>query len=362
MQDAPLVLVTGITGFLGSHCARHLIESGYRVRGSVRSLRDEYKLSPVRALQALSETPIELVEADLLAPDKWPAAVAGCRYVLHVASPFTFDIHDDPDAVIKPAVEGTLSVLRAVVADAGSTIRRVVLTSSLAAIITGRNPVEKVWTGDDWADLATPVHAVPPYYASKYLAERAAWDFLEALPDDQKFELSVICPGFITGPQSGPVAGTTALTCSRLLKGQEAAVPHMLFPGVDVRDVAHAHVMAMTADGAAGQRFVCAPFEFSLREGARLLAEEFNPLGYRVSSLPLPSWIVPLLSHLDPTLEAIAPYLGHRIRVDNGPAERVLKIAQWRGFRDSWIEEAYSLLEHDIVPDRRRVKSAQASL
>jgi nucleoside-diphosphate-sugar epimerase len=349
---APLVLVTGVSGFLGAHCARQLLAAGYRVRGTVRSLKDERKVAHLRTLQAGPAHPMELVEADLLSPETWGAAVSGCTYVLHVASPFPAGIPKDASEVIQPAVEGTLNVLRAVAADPARTVKRVVLTSSIAALFAGRDQMQKVWDEGDWGRLDDPKNHVHPYPASKLLAERAAWDFVKALPAWSSFELAVICAGLICGPYLGGVTGTSAETCARLLKREMPAVPDMIFPGVDVRDVARAHILAMTAPGAAGRRFISVSFDFSAREVSSMLAEEFGPIGYRVTTTPLPNWLLRILALFDSSLAAILVHIGLRPRFDISPAEKVLGMRTWRGVRESCLDQAYSLIALGIVPDR----------
>jgi nucleoside-diphosphate-sugar epimerase len=351
-----LVLVTGVSGFLGAHCARQLLAADYRVRGTVRSLKDDRKVAHVRALKSDEALEVELVEADLLLPQTWGAAVAGCTYVLHVASPFPASIPKVADEVIRPAVEGTLNVLRAIANDSAHSVKRVVLTSSIAALFCGRDQMHKVWDAGDWGELDNPNNPVHPYPASKLLAERAAWDFVAALPKGQHFELSVICPGLMSGPYLGGTPGTSAETTMRLLKRQMPAVPDMIFPGVDVRDAAKMHIRAMTAPQAMGQRFIGVSFDFAAREVALMLSREFGPLGYRVPTAPLPNWLLRILALFDSSLEAIRVHIGKRPKFDISPAERQLGMYQWIGGQQSCIQQAYSLIANGDVPDKSEDK------
>ena len=353
-DSSPLVLVTGVSGFLGAHCAKQLLDAGYRVRGTVRSLKDERKIAHVRALKSSSTTPLELVEADLLLPETWGAAVSGCTYVLHVASPFPASIPQDAAEIIKPAVDGTLNVLRAIANDPAHTVKRVVLTSSIAALFCGRDQMQKVWNEWDWGELDDTKNPVHPYPASKLLAERAAWDFVTALPTEQNFELSVICAGLMCGPYLGGVPGTSAETTLRLLKRQMPAVPNMIFPGVDVRDIAKMHIRAMTAPEAVGQRFIGVAFDFAAREVAQMLSREFGPLGYRVTTAPLPNWLLRILALFDSSLEAIQVHIGLRPKFDISPAEVKLGMNQWISAQQSCIEQAYSLIANGDVPDNSK--------
>ena len=190
------VLVTGASGFIGLHCVLQLLKEGYRVRGTIRSQgrANEVREAMSAHLDADVVTRLELVEADLSRDDGWEDAARGCTYVLHVASPFPNRVPEHEDELIKPAKEGTLRVLRAA-ADAG--VRRVVLTSSLAAV-SGGHPHDnsRVFTEEDWSI----VDACPPYPKSKTLAELAAWEFVDGLEGDAPMELSVINPGAVLGP------------------------------------------------------------------------------------------------------------------------------------------------------------------
>lgn len=202
-SDAPRVLVTGASGFIASHIIAALLALGYRVRGTVRSVAK----SPgfLADLVPESRFKLELVEADLLHPGGWSAAISGCTYVLHVASPFTFNVADAEASLTRPAVEGTLNVLRAVAAcPAPLRPRRVVLTSSLSSVAYGRPvPPGHVFTEADWSDPDSTGLGMGSYQRSKTLAERAAWDFVRSLPAGDSFELCAVCPGSVFGPLLG---------------------------------------------------------------------------------------------------------------------------------------------------------------
>src|SRR5882757_6659512 len=171
-MSGELVLVTGGSGFVGTHCIIALLKAGYRVRTTVRSAgRQANVLAMLKAGGAEPGDALSFAVADLTSEAGWPAAVAGCDYVLHVASPFPPGVPKHEDDLIIPAREGALRVLRAA-RDAG--VKRVVLTSSFAAIGYGKMPPGP-FTEESWTD---PTAKVSAYVKSKTLAERAAWDFI----------------------------------------------------------------------------------------------------------------------------------------------------------------------------------------
>lgn len=238
-----LVLVTGGSGFIAGHTILQLLEQGYRVRTTVRSLAKE---AAVRAVLGTDSADLEFVEADLTSDAGWPEAVAGVDYVKHVASPVQPGHVENEDDLIVPAREGALRVLRAA-RDAG--VRRVVLTSAFHAVSWGHPHTDHVFTENDWTILDGP--GVDAYGKSKTLAERAAWEF-----DRGAMELTTTLPVAVMGPVMGAdISGSNHIVQS-MLNGAMPGFPDIYIPIVDVRDVAAAHLLAMTAPDAAGERLL----------------------------------------------------------------------------------------------------------
>ncbi|MCV9965386.1 aldehyde reductase [Pararhizobium sp. BT-229] len=313
-DDARVVAVTGIGGFLGRHVAAQLLRDGYEVRGTLRSLNKAKSVeAAIRSADGVDGGKLSFVAADLLSDDGWEAAFSGITDVIHTASPFPPTVPRNEDELILPAREGTLRVLRAA-KKAG--IRRVVLTSSIAAI--GYGPGKAPYTEADWTDVNGPL--ATPYYKSKTLAERAAWSFAK----ENGLELAVINPGMILGPILGKETGTSVGVVRSLLKGQYPAMPDFRVPVVDARDVADAHVRAMTVPDAAGERFIVAGEALSIKDIANVLKGDFPAYARKLPKFVLPNWLAGLASHFDPGLKLIVGELGRDARVSNEKARRIL--------------------------------------
>jgi nucleoside-diphosphate-sugar epimerase len=313
------VLVTGGSGFIGSHAIVQLLAAGHQVRTTVRNLKRE---GDVRAMLrnggAEPDSRLSFVAADLTADAGWAEAVAGCEYVLHVASPLPPSLPKHEDDLIVPARDGALRVLRAA-RDAG--VKRVVLTSSFAAVGYGYKPRsapfnETNWTHLDGSDVA-------PYTKSKTLAERAAWDFIAK--EGGGLELSVVNPVGVFGPVLGPDYSTSILIVQRLMDGALPGSPKLSFGIVDVRDVVDLHIRAMTAPAAKGERFLAVAGDFLwMREIARVLKNRMGSDARRVPTRELPNWMVRLASLRDPAIKLILPELGKGKNATNEKARRML--------------------------------------
>jgi dihydroflavonol-4-reductase len=341
-QANTTVLVTGASGFIGLHCVLQLLQQGYRVRGTVRS---EARANEVReAMERNVDVGdrLEIVEADLTCDAGWADAARGCTYVLHVASPFPNQVPEHEDALIKPAMEGTRRVLQAA-AEAG--VQRVVVTSSLAAISAG-HPVDnsRVYSEDDWSII----ERCPPYPKSKTLAERAAWDFVASLDGEAPMELCVINPGAVLGPVLNRHYSTSGEIVRKLMAKELPGTAKIGFSWVDVRDVAAAHTAAMTAPGAAGQRFCCA-IEFGwIDEVGEILAKRFGPEGWRIPTRKLPNFIVRIVAMFDPTVKTVVSDLG---RVRNVSNDRIRRVLNWQphSLEEMVVSMGETMIQQGIV-------------
>jgi nucleoside-diphosphate-sugar epimerase len=339
------VLVTGGSGFIGSHCILQLLSSGHEVRTTVRNLSRE---AEVRALLRQGGTDagdrLRFFAADLTDDAGWAQATQGCDYVLHVASPLPGGATRNENDLIVPAREGALRALRAA-RDAG--VKRVVLTSSFAAIGYGHKgrtaPYdETVWTDLSGADVA-------PYTKSKTLAERAAWDFIAR--EGGALELAVVNPVAVFGPVLGADFSTSVLVIKRMLEGGMPGAPKLYFGVVDVRDVADLHLRAMTHPAAKGERFLAVAGDFmSMLEIAQVLRQNLGAAAARAPSRQIPSWLLRIIALGVPMVRQIAPELNKVKNASNEKARRVLGWAP-RSSEECIIASAESLIHLGLLKD-----------
>ncbi|MBL8538104.1 MAG: aldehyde reductase [Hyphomonadaceae bacterium] len=333
-----LVLVTGGSGFIGAHCILQLLAAGYQVRTTVRSLSRE---GDVRAMLrhggADPGDALTFAAADLTSEAGWPAAAAGCAFVLHVASPFPPAAPKDENEIIVPAREGALRVLRAA-RDAG--VKRVVMTSSFAAIGYGQKPRTSPYTEADWTDPNGD--DVRAYVKSKTLAERAAWDFIAR--EGGTLELSVVNPVGVFGPVLGADYSTSILLVQRLMDGAMPGCPRMSFGLVDVRDVADLHIRAMTNPAAKGERFLAvAEDHVWVKDIAQMLKRRLGAAANRVPTGELPNWLVRLVALGDAAVAQIVPELG---KYKNSSNEKARSMLGWapRSNEEAVVASAESML------------------
>lgn len=333
------VLVTGIGGFLAGHIALQLLQQGFQVRSSLRhiaaqdAIKDQLCAHTPAALENLS-----FVQANLDLDDGWAAAVEGCQYVIHTASPFPPGFPENESALIKTARDGALRVLKAA-QNAG--IKRVVLTSSIAA--TNHGDGQAPFTEENWTDPDSP--RATPYYKSKTLTERAAWDFARSVGLD----LVTINPSVILGPLLGASFGTSVGLIHHLMTGKFEGFPRFGFSVVDVRDVADAHIRAMTTPAASGQRFIIGGRFFWLKEVVALLARSFPDHADKLPTRQVPDEIVQAMAQSDPNARSIIHELGRDLSVSAAKAERILN---WRSRpeEDCIRASAQSLIALGLVP------------
>ncbi len=334
--ETKTVLVSGGSGFLGGWCVVELLRQGYAVRTTVRDLAREPEVRAMVATQVDAGERLSVLAADLLSDDGWPEAIAGCDYVLHVASPFPPVQPKDPDELIVPAREGTLRVLRAAL-DAG--VERVVVTSSVAAItgsgkaVSGRPLDER-----DWSDPENM--AMTPYARSKTIAELAAWELARERGATQR--LTTVNPGAIIGPVLGPGRSYSLQAIERLLGGMPG-VPRIGFSFVDVRDVAELEIRAMTAPEAGGERFVAVDDFMWMSEVAAVLRERLGEDAAKVPTRAVPNILVRAMALFDPGVRSILGQLGRETRISSEKARTRLGWSP-RPLADTIAECAQSLL------------------
>ncbi len=329
------VLVTGGSGYVGTWTAAGLLERGYRVRATVRSLKREPAVRAAVERRTPAGERLTFVAADLLADDGWDRAVAGVDAVFHVASPMPIREYRKTD-LVRPAREGTRRVLTAA---AHAAVQRVVMMSSVQASLPAETGAADTLADEsNWTDVARA--GVAEYTKSKTLAERDAWQFVA---DHPALELTTVLAASIQGPVLQSAVSGSVEVVQRLLKGTLPAIPRLGFAIVDVRDLVELQVRAMCVPEAAGERFIAAGDFLWMREMATILRDEFGPAAARVPTRTLPSFVVRAFALVDPEARFIVPNLDRRQLFSAERAKRLLG-ARFRPVRESIVDSARSLI------------------
>jgi len=339
-----LVLVTGGNGFVAGECILRLLQKGYSVRATLRSLTKKDKVVAMMKEGGLNPTDDQLsfIEADLSSDKNWTEAVKDVDYVLHVASPIIVGQPKHEDELIRPAVDGTLRVLKAA-RDNG--VKRVVLTSSFAAVGYSHTDPNTLITEKEWTDPEDKT--LSAYVKSKALAEKAAWDFIEK--EGGELELTAINPVGIFGPSLGPDISSGFEILKRLLDGSMKAMPNFDLAIVDVRDLADLHLKAMTSPKAKGERFLAlAGGVMSMPEIAALLRSHYGDKANKVPTRVLPDWLIRVAAHFSTAAKQIVPMLG---RVRNCSNEKARTVLDWspRKNEEAIIASAKSLFKYGAI-------------
>lgn len=340
-MEKDLVLVTGGTGFIAQHCILALLDKGYRVRTTVRSLAREAEVRVhLKVGGAEPGERLSFVVADLGEDRGWAEAAADCAYVLHGASPTPSGDQVTLDDWVRPAVDGNLRVLRAA-RDAG--VRRVVLTSAFGAVGMGHRPRSRPFDETDWTDLAGKV---APYQRSKTLSERAAWNFIEV--EGGGLELAAVNPTAVLGPVLGADYSHSIRLIKSLLDGMPGC-PKVNSGFVDARDVADLHLRAMTDPAAKGERFLAIAGEsLWMRDVADVLRRRLGAAAHKVPTREIPSTLVRLGAVSNPALQALVPFLGVNMNATSAKAIRLLGWAP-RSAEESIVASAESLIALGLV-------------
>lgn len=335
------VLITGISGFIAKHCAVELLRAGYRVRGTVRNLSkaDQTKVTLAKHCDV---SKLEFAEADLLSDRGWEDACAGTWGILHVASPFPLAQPKDENDLIRPAVDGTLRVLKAAVA-AGA--QRFVQTSSTVSVMYGhgdRHP--QAYTEADWSDLQGS--HVSAYAKSKTLAEKAAREY--AAGEGKGLHFSTVNPGFVLGPLLDNDAGSSADAIAMFLKGKYPGCPRLYFPYVDVRDIAKMHRLALETSEPSGGRYLGVAGVASFREMMIPIKAQLGDKARKVPVRELPDLVIKLIGIFDPAARSVVPDLGKIMQIDNSLTRKALGM-DFIGVEAAAPAMARSLIEMRVV-------------
>ena len=310
------VLVTGASGFIGLHCIAQLLQAGYQVKGSLRSRARESEIRNALSKVVNTENRLEICELDLLKDDGWDEAVSGCDYVMHVASPLLDREPKDQDEIIRPAHEG---LMRAIKSSVRNKVKRFVMTSSFSAI--GYGHVKDVFDESHWTDTTQKIGA---YNKSKAIAEKAMWDYLDSLKDEEKIEAVAINPTLVIGASLSDDVGTSNIFLQKMLDGSYPVVPKVHFGYVTVKDTAKAHVAAMTHPHASGKRFILAERCMWLYEVNKILRKH----GYKKAPIrQAPNLLMKFLALFNNEASAIAGFVGKTKFTNSENAKNILKFS-----------------------------------
>ena len=339
--ETKTVFLTGVSGFIAKHIALQLLNAGYGVRGSVRDMAraDEVKaaLKPELADPGAVDERLRFVALDLGKDEGWDSAIEGADILMHTASPFPLVQPKDEESVIRPAVEGALRAFKSA-RQAG--IRRVVMTSSSTAIMyKPLEPGRISYNESDWTEPGNP--AATPYVKSKIMAEKAAWDFVEA--DAREMALTVIHPAFVLGPPLDRTLNTSLKVVRRFLKGTDPANPRVGFPCVDVRDIAAMHVKALSVPDSIGKRVLGSDRFLWFSDMARILKTAYPER--RISTRTAPDWFIRVLSLVDPAVRTITPTLGLQQTLSAARAKELFGM-QFIDAEESLLASAAALIAH----------------
>lgn len=335
-------MITGVSGFLGSHMAVEGLKRGYKVVGTIRNKEKEAEvistLKPHVSEDQLNN--LQFSYCDLTKSEGWSEAMVGCEAIIHVASPFNLELPKHEDDLIIPARNGVKHVFEAALQN---NIHRIVQTSSIAAIMYGNEKGKSNFDETNWTDVNGPM--VSPYTKSKTLAEKLVWEIAQQNP---QLKVTTINPGFILGPIFGKDPGTSAAVILKMMKGEYPGVPQLGFPTVDVRDVIELHFKALESEAAIGQRYAAVSESIWFKEIAQFVLDAQPSYNKKVKAKELPNWFMKIFALFEKSTRMIIPELGFKANISNEKAKQQLGFAP-RTAKEAVMATANALVEMKLV-------------
>lgn len=335
------VLVTGVSGFIGSHVTARLLAKGYNVRGTVRNKAKGQRIVEALGAAGSDVSRLELVEANLSSDAGWADAVKDCRYIQHIASPLPHDAPKEREALVPEARAGAQRVLEHGFS-AGA--ERIVMTSSIAAMMGQPGKGAKMMlTESDWSD--PDWRLMTSYPISKTRAEKSAWAYVEAQGFKEK--LTTVCPGLVFGPDTYGNAGASLGMLKAIMIGKIPRSPKMGAPLIDVRDCAAIHVAAMTSKEAGGRRLLATGQTLWFREIAEILRVKYPALT-KIPKNEMPNFVFRILALFDDTVKVLLPDLGTFHEADAAYVSNMTQVIP-RPAKEAILAGAESLIAHGEV-------------
>jgi dihydroflavonol-4-reductase len=335
-----LVLVTGLSGFIASHVTAGLLSQGYAVRGTVRNKAKGGRIIEALSNNGIDTAQLELVEADLGEDTGWKAAVKGCRFVQHIASPFPLEAPSSREALVPEARAGAMRVVEQAL---GAGAERVIMTSSMVAMMgqAGRGKHMRVteddWSNPDWRPLTA-------YPVSKTRAERAVWDYAKA--QNVSARLTTICPGLVFGPDLYDNGGASLAIIKGLFSGQFPVMPRLAYPIIDVRDCASLHIKAMTRPKVGGRRLMAASNTLWISEVSAILQSAYPDA--KLPAREMPNWLVKIVGLFDQSVKGVLPDVGIFHEADAGYVSSLTGVIP-RPAKEAVLASAASLIENGQI-------------
>lgn len=342
---SPKLLITGVTGYLGSWTTLKALESGkYEVYGTIRDHTDTKQVDEVKTALGDKGSDLKFRTLDLDKEETADAAVEGMDYVIHIAAPFLMENPSYEKTLIDPAVNGAKAVLKAA---SKHKVKKVIVTAA-ATNLLDYSEDGKIVNEESWNELTDDKLA---HIKSKILSEKAVWEFHSNKSEDDKLEVCTILPGYMTGPVLKKSDSGSFKIVSSVMTGKLFSIAQIYFPWVDVRDAADAHLAAVEK-GKDGSRYPIVEGSYYYPEMGDILSEEFSQMGYPVSTGEMCLATMWTASFFSGEISYYYSTWGYKCTVKSDKAVEEFDL-QFKDYKQSLKDMGYSLIDHGVIDDLR---------